>query len=151
MEIYNQEKTKILENPDLTLGKLVEDKIIRTEPEILACEEQGHYKIVQEYPNGGKDVEWIVDREKREYVPEKTIEEKILIYVPFTAEEMNLQKKQLLRQRRVILLEAFDKWEKAVMRSRELDDSSIMEWYYKLLDLDEYSIENIPTRIQYYL
>ena len=29
----------------------------------------GHYKVVAEYPNGGKDVEWIVDVPGRPYIP----------------------------------------------------------------------------------
>lgn len=58
---------------------------------------------------------------------------------------------QQLRENRTPLLEAFDKWEKAVLRGRELDDDSVMSWYQDLLDLKEEAFDNIPKRVQYYL
>ena len=56
-----------------------------------------------------------------------------------------------LRARREPLLEAFDKWEKAVLRGREQDSVVIMGWYQDLLDLVPSAFENIPERVQYYL
>lgn len=56
-----------------------------------------------------------------------------------------------LRARREPLLEAFDKWEKAVLRGRETDSVVIMGWYQDLLDLIPSAFENIPERIKYYL
>lgn len=56
-----------------------------------------------------------------------------------------------LRDKRKPLLEAFDKWEKGVLRGREEDSEDIMNWYQDLLDLKESTFENIPERIQYYL
>ena len=56
-----------------------------------------------------------------------------------------------LRARREPLLEAFDKWEKAVLRGREQDSVVIMGWYQDLLDLVPGAFENIPERVQYYL
>lgn len=56
-----------------------------------------------------------------------------------------------LRVRREPLLEAFDKWEKAVLREREQDSVVIMGWYQDLLDLVPSAFENIPERVQYYL
>mgnify|MGYP001059806296 CR=1 FL=1 len=63
------------------------------------------------------------------------------------------RRKHYLRQKRKSLLEAFDKWEKAVLRGREKDDTSIMSWYKNLLNLVEnaFETENIPDRIKYYL
>lgn len=64
----------------------------------------------------------------------------------------NLEQKEFeLRCQRKILLGAFDKWEKAVIRGRENDDTAIMLWYQKLLDLKESAFEDIPKRIEYYL
>lgn len=55
----------IIENPDLEKGHLV----FATRPIIhrykITQEEIGHYETIKEYPNGGKDVAWVVD------VPEK--------------------------------------------------------------------------------
>lgn len=58
--------------------------------------------------------------------------------------------KDLLRAKREPLLEAFDKWEKAVIRHRENESDSIMAWYEDLLDLKESAFINIPERVKYY-
>lgn len=60
-------------------------------------------------------------------------------------------KKENLRVKRKPLLEAFDKWEKAVLRGREVDSIIIMNWYKSILDLDKDAINNIPSAISYYL
>lgn len=59
--------------------------------------------------------------------------------------------KNMLRAKRNSLLNAFDKWEKAVLRGREEDKGYIMAWYYDLLDLKENAFENVPEEIKYYL
>lgn len=56
-----------------------------------------------------------------------------------------------LRAKREPLIVAFDKWEKAVLRGREVDDPAIMTWYQNLKDLKESAFENIPDRVDYYL
>lgn len=61
------------------------------------------------------------------------------------------EKATSFRYRRVKLLNAFDKWEKAVLRGREDDDTSVMEWYQSLLDLQESAFNTIPDRVKYYL
>lgn len=93
MKVYNQEKTKILEEYDLNKGYLKEDTLITHYPEVRAVEEKGHYKTIREYPNGGKDVKWVVDVKGVEYQPERHEEEVVLIYYPFT--EAQLQKMAL--------------------------------------------------------
>lgn len=57
----------------------------------------------------------------------------------------------ILRNERIPLLEAFDKWEKAVLRGRETDSIVIMGWYQNLLDLKAEAFDNIPERVRYYL
>ncbi len=59
--------------------------------------------------------------------------------------------KNILRAKRNSLLNAFDKWEKAVLRGRKEDKEYIMSWYYDLLDLKEYAFKNVPEEIKYYL
>lgn len=60
MKIFD-EQGNIIENPDLEKGYLA----YSTRPSIhrykITQEEVGHYKTIKEYPNGGKDVEWVVD------------------------------------------------------------------------------------------
>ena len=52
---------KAVTNPDLEKGKLVQESqavVFRYE---ITQHEQGHYETVAEYPNGGKDIKWVID------------------------------------------------------------------------------------------
>lgn len=76
-------------NPDLELGYLQDAKIlIAHHPAVEAVEEQGHYEVIARYPNGGKDVEWVVDVPKVDAVEAWDEYEDILRYVEYTAEEL---------------------------------------------------------------
>ena len=84
MKIYNQAKTEIIENPNMKMGYLVDDKIlVETLP---AQEEKSHYEVVREYENGGKDVKKVIDVEGRE---ETKVYEDIKVYVPYTTKELS--------------------------------------------------------------
>lgn len=96
-EVYNKEKTQILENYDLELGKLVNDTLEVVIPEVQAVEEEYHYETVATYENGGKDVKKVIDVEGVKYQREKTIQKNILVYVPFSEKE--------LKQRKIMELE----------------------------------------------
>ena len=92
MKVYNQDKTQILTEYDLDNGYLQEDILITHIPEVKAVEEKGHYEVIAEYENGGKDVEWIIDEpgiEGKEAYDEK---EEIQIYIPYTEEELRAKK-----------------------------------------------------------
>lgn len=59
---YFDENNKEIVSPDLTLGYGIQDKLLTAHHEAEAgTEEVGHYEVIREYPNGGRDVEWIVD------------------------------------------------------------------------------------------
>lgn len=88
MRVFNQSKTEELQEYDQNLGYLQNDTLVTHFPEVQAIKEQGHYKVIAEYPNGGKDVEWIVDVEGVEYQPEHDEEENILVYIPYTQAEI---------------------------------------------------------------
>lgn len=60
MNAFNNEMNYI-ESPDLELGYLTTKTAKLIWNYILESAEEGHYETIQEYPNGGKDVEWIVD------------------------------------------------------------------------------------------
>lgn len=61
MRIIDEDGNEIL-NPDYTKGYTTEEEIfIAHHDAIPGVEEVGHYEIVAEYPNGGKDIEWVVD------------------------------------------------------------------------------------------
>lgn len=51
----------VVENPDLTLGYLTTSTEEITHPAVEGVEEQWHWETVTEYPNGGKDVQKIID------------------------------------------------------------------------------------------
>ena len=72
----------------------------------------------------------------------------ILAEVPEPTEEEIKDGLRLVRSR---LLEAFDKWEKAVLRGREEDSEEVMIWYRSILDLNETAIKNVPAKIDYYI
>lgn len=178
MRIFNEDKTKELFYIDEWNGYLRPDVLVIAhhdavpEKVIKTVEEQ-----VAEYEAQGKEVT-LGDNGKNyyltvEFIPKtgnmeadgRTVEliepiihpaqkawdeyEDIQVYVPFTPE----QKKDYLRDKRDPLLSAFDKWEKAVLRGREVEDERVMQWYYDLLDLkeDAFKENNIPARVQYYL
>lgn len=126
MKVYNENKTEVLETYDLELGKLKPDKILKehheTVPEVSAItvetkvaeivasggkvEEIGgkQYKVVEEFPNGGKTVEEIKETPA---VPAKDAYdeyEDIQVYIPYTAEELAERKQQKYEDRVVELL-----------------------------------------------
>lgn len=153
MKIYNYEKTKelITEEIDLEKGYLQDDKLFVAHHEAVEAKKAVYEDTVVTEENGGISVykELISPAvEAKEAYDEY---EDIQIYVPYTAEETEARKKDKLRARRVALLAAFDKWEKAVLRGREEDDIAIMQWYQDLLDLEETGFENVPERVRYYL
>lgn len=88
MKVYNEDKTKILEEYDLTKGYLKDDALTTTIEEEQGVEEVGHYETIKEYPNGGKDVKWVVDVEGKKYKPAETIVEPIKIYIKYTKQEI---------------------------------------------------------------
>lgn len=67
-KIFNENKTKELssEDIDLELGYLENDILEVHHDAVQAQEEEGHYVTIAEYENGGKDVQWVVDKPKIE-------------------------------------------------------------------------------------
>ena len=99
MKVYNKEKTQMLTDYDLEKGYLVNDKILK---EVLQAQEevkeQGHYKTIKEYPNGGKTVEWVVDIQGKPARPETPVYEDIQVYVPYTEKEIATIRIEKLKQ-----------------------------------------------------
>ena len=88
MRVFNKDKTEVLESFDLKKGYLVDDVLVTHVLASPAVEEVGHYITLKEYPNGGKDVEWIVDTPARPEVVEHDETEEIKVYIPYTDEEL---------------------------------------------------------------
>ena len=63
---------------DSSLGYLKNETITKHIPAVEGVEELFHYVTVREYPNGGKDVERVIDQKGVEAVPEHDEEEEII-------------------------------------------------------------------------
>lgn len=78
-----------LHDVDYEKGYLTADVLfIKHHEAIEAVEEQGHFEIIKEYPNGGKEAVYIVDVEAVEPKDAWDEYEDILRYVEYTAEEL---------------------------------------------------------------
>ena len=84
----------VIENPDLTLGYLTDSTEELTHPAVEGVEELFHYETVAEYPNGGKDVQKIVDRPGVQAQEEWVEQVPIQKYIRYTAEELAAQKEE---------------------------------------------------------
>ena len=80
-----------MESPDLSLGWL-EDKTQTIHHDAVAgVEEVSHYETIAEYPNGGKDVQKVVDVPGVEAKDAWDEEEQVQVYHLYTAEELAAQ------------------------------------------------------------
>ena len=88
----------VIENPDLTLGYLVNDTEPLEHPAVEGVEEVSHYETVAEYPNGGRDVRKVIDTPgvaaKAAWIEQVPIQR----YVRYTAEEMAAQEEERKKQ-----------------------------------------------------
>ena len=87
-EIYN-ENMELIENPDLTLGYLRPGTRTEHHDAVEGMTEVWHYETVAEYPNGGKDIQKVVDVPGVAAQAAWDEEGPIQIYVPYTQEELD--------------------------------------------------------------
>lgn len=82
-----------IEAPDLTKGYLKQETQTVHHDAVAGVEEVSHYETLAEYPNGGKDVQKVVDvpgvAAKEAYDEEVDVQR----YVLYTAEELAAQEK----------------------------------------------------------
>lgn len=91
MRIFD-ENGRELKSPDLEKGYLKNDSLfIVRHKEIKAVEEIGHYEVIAEYPNGGKDIKWVVDTPGVEGKAAWDEYEEILRYIPYTDTELRIR------------------------------------------------------------
>jgi len=77
-------------NPDLDLGHLETEEIVTQHHDAIpASPGSFHYKVIREYPNGGKDVEQVWDVEPTEAVAAWDETEVIQRYILYTQEELD--------------------------------------------------------------
>ena len=87
-----------IETPDLTLGHLVGGTEPVEHPAVEGVEEEWHWETVTEYPNGGKDVQKIVDRPGVQAQEEWVEQVPIQKYIRYTAEELAAQEEARKKQ-----------------------------------------------------
>lgn len=90
MRIFNENKSIELqqEHLDFKKGYLKNDILTKHIPYKAGVKEQAHYEIIKEYDNGGKKVKKIIDIEAQPEILEHTEEEEIMVFIPYTAEEI---------------------------------------------------------------
>lgn len=88
MRILDENNVEIT-SPDLSLGYLVQEEMFVAHHEaVKAVEEQWHYETVKVYPNGGKDVEKVIDVPGVEAKEAWDEYETIQRYIRYTDEEL---------------------------------------------------------------
>lgn len=89
MRIFDKNDNE-LQTIDEKSGYLIEDsRFLMHHEAVEAKAEQGHWETVKEYPNGGKDVEWVIDEPAVEAKEAWDEYEDILRFVEFTQSEIN--------------------------------------------------------------
>jgi hypothetical protein len=89
-DINNIEMT----NPDLSRGYLKKDRIfVKHHEAIEGVDEQWHYEVIAQYPNGGKDVKRVIDVFRIEPKDAWDEYEDIQRYIEYTEEELENIKK----------------------------------------------------------
>jgi hypothetical protein len=81
----------VVENPDLTLGYLTTSTEEITHPAVEGVEEQWHWETVTEYPNGGKDVQKVIDVPGVPAQAAWTEQVPVQRYIRYTDEELAAQ------------------------------------------------------------
>lgn len=120
-----------IENPDLTLGYLVDDTEEITHLAVEGVEEQWHWETVTEYPNGGRDVQKIIDRPGVQAQEEWVEQVPIQKYIRYTAEELAAQeearKKQEAREKLPETVAALQEENKTLKKESEMLKQCLLE------------------------
>lgn len=88
-EIYNEDKVTIATNCDLAKGHIVDDTKVVHYDAVEGQKEKGHYEVLREYPNGGKDVKWIIDTPRIIAKEAQDKEIPIKVYKLYTKSELD--------------------------------------------------------------
>ena len=92
------ENGAVVESPDLTLGYLTTSTEEITHPAVEGVEEQWHWETVTEYPNGGKDVQKVIDVPGVPAQAAWTEQVPVQRYIRYTAEELAAQEEERKKQ-----------------------------------------------------
>ena len=92
------ENGAVVESPDLTLGYLTTSTEEITHPAVEGVEEQWHWETVTEYPNGGKDVQKVIDVPGVPAQAVWTEQVPVQRYIRYTEEELAAQEEERKKQ-----------------------------------------------------
>lgn len=88
MKIFDENGNE-MSSFDESLGYLEEERrFVAHHEAVEAVAEVGHYEVVAEYPNGGKDVAWVIDTPGTAAREAWDEYETVQIFHPYTAEEL---------------------------------------------------------------
>ena len=141
MRVFDVRKEYELLNYDLERGYLKEDKLfIRRHPEVYGTEEVGHYETVKEFPNGGKEVEWVVDVPCVPYQAAYDEYEDIQVYVPYNDKELATMEIETLKRNLADTDYQAIKYAEGVMSESEYAPikSQREDWRYRINYLQSY-------------
>ena len=110
----------VVENPDLTLGYIVDDTEPMEHPAVEGVDEVSHYETVAEYPNGGRDVRKVIDVPGVPAQAAWTEQIPVQRYIRYTSEELAAQEEERKKQ------EAIDKLPETVAALQE-DNKTLKE------------------------
>jgi hypothetical protein len=131
MRVFDETKTNELTEYDLEKGYLKDDRIFIAHHEAVeAVEGEGHYETVNTYPNGGKDVEWVIDVAAVAAKEAYDEYEDIKIYIPYTEKELE----KITEDKYAFLVESYIREryslsaELAILRQRESKPEEFAEY-----------------------
>ena len=147
MKIFNEQKTQEVLNPDLAKGTLKADKLlIRTIPAIIAVEENWHYEKMPADASGGYELKRVIDVMGVIGKPAENIYEDIQIYIPFTPEQIEQQKKS----RRTVYLDAYRKYQAAINYGEFERVPAVDTFIAALRNKNWQALDYIPPQIKYF-
>lgn len=129
-----------IENPDLTLGYLVDDTEPVEHPAVEGVEEVSHYETVTEYPGGGRDVKKIIDVPGVTAQASWTEQVPVQRYIRYTAEELAAQE-EILRSKK--LQEVSDACKKTICAGIDVTFTDGLLEHFSLEPNDQTNIDGV--------
>lgn len=134
----------VVENPDLTLGYLTTSTEEVTHPAVEGVEEQWRWETVTEYPNGGKDVQKVVDRPGVKAQEEWVEQVPVQRYIRYTEEELAEIKESLRTEK---LKEVSADCEKAIYAGVDVIFADESQKHFSLQPNDQTNIDGVFNAI----
>ena len=141
MKVYNETKTEIIEEPNLDLGHLEPSTLTIHHEAVPYIERVVHYEVIREYPSGGRDMAEIVDVEGQEEKEAYDEAEDILVYIPYTEEELlDIRKDEIRSRRETECFSIINRGAPWYNRLTDAQRSELDDWYLAWLDAPETGI-----------